>query len=678
MGVVAEKTEKKFSGMATKLQGLLAGIAASYALKTMISNTVESEQAFLRLETVIKSTGGTAGKTASDLAKMSSQLQNITTFGDEAIQRMQAILLTFRNIKGDQFDEATMAVLNLSAALGMDLQTTALQLGKALNDPILGLTALRRVGIQFEDSQEALIKKFVETNDLASAQKVMLKELEVQFGGTAVALRGSLGGALSAFKNALGDLFEMNKVDGFSNLRNEVERFTAVLQTEEVRKFADALGGVVIESVSTLAEGFAKLSDNADEFLTVMKALATYKISGKVLTMLGLSGPAAGGVALGLGLYSLVESLDDAKLSTAELSSGIAKLEKDVARLENSNSPNADTLLEQKKKELEFFKLQLMTLEEFERRGTHTKGIGGSITKPGKTLQVPGVSDKNMVPEGDALKASLEKMRDEIKYLNADGTSFLTVLDQWKAKLEPLSEPWKKVVDLQKEILTMTGQISTATPLDRIGQAIQYLNIDGEKFLPILDKWKAKLTPLSDEWMRIVDLQSQIKDVANLKGPKVDATEKMLSEGIKNKYGETEGHEWQTSTVREDTNTKLVQITNGIQYLFDTIDKATGKSIGGATDKLGLNKQDQSKVLEDQMMASLEKIANAGGTTGENTGKAIADGITKYVEEAVTKAQGKLNSLKFNGFGSITEDKTGKKVTVDSAARLINIAGRGQ
>ena len=488
IGAVAGTTEKKFSGMATKLQGLLAGIAASYALKTMISNTVESEQAFLRLETVIKSTGGMAGKTASDLAQMSSQLQNITTFGDEAIQRMQAILLTFRNIKGDQFDEATMAVLNLSAALGMDLQTTALQLGKALNDPILGLTALRRVGIQFEVSQEALIKKFVETNDLASAQKVMLKELEVQFGGTAVALRGSLGGALSGFKNALGDLFEMNKVEGFSNLRNEIERFTAVLQTEEVRKFADALGGVVIGSVSALAEGFAKLSENSDEFLTILKSLATYKISSSMLAMLGLAGPAGTGVAVGLGLYSLVESLDDAKLSTKELADEIIKLEAAAKRLQDSNSPNAEALLTQTKNQLEFYRLELMTLEEFERRGSHTKGIGGSPLKPKESPLKPNILDPNKLPEGDALTASISRMRDQIKYLNMDGITFLTTLDMWKAKLEPLSEPWKKVVDLQRDIIEMNKKMSGESPLDKITDAIEYMNIDGEKFLPILDK----------------------------------------------------------------------------------------------------------------------------------------------------------------------------------------------
>ena len=50
----------------------------------------------------------------------------------------------------------------MSQALGTDAASSAIQLGKALDNPTLGLTALRRVGVSFSDVQVAQIKGFVE------------------------------------------------------------------------------------------------------------------------------------------------------------------------------------------------------------------------------------------------------------------------------------------------------------------------------------------------------------------------------------------------------------------------------------------------------------------------------------------------------------------------------------
>ena len=76
-----------------------------------------------------------------------SQLQRLTGIGDETILAMQGILLTFTQIRGQVFKDATQVILDVSVAMGQDLQQTAIQVGKALNDPILGVSALSRVGI---------------------------------------------------------------------------------------------------------------------------------------------------------------------------------------------------------------------------------------------------------------------------------------------------------------------------------------------------------------------------------------------------------------------------------------------------------------------------------------------------------------------------------------------------
>jgi len=92
--------------------------------------------------------------------------------------------------------------------MGTDLKSAAIQLGKALNDPIANLSALSRSGIQFSKSQKAMVKELVESNKMVEAQKIILAELDTQFGGSARAARDTMGGALSALGNKFGDLFE--------------------------------------------------------------------------------------------------------------------------------------------------------------------------------------------------------------------------------------------------------------------------------------------------------------------------------------------------------------------------------------------------------------------------------------------------------------------------------------
>ncbi|MES2155937.1 MAG: hypothetical protein V4510_12455, partial [bacterium] len=59
-----------------------------------------------------------------------------------------------------------------------------IKVGKALNDPTKGLTALSRVGILFTDQQKKQIKALQKSGDLLGAQKIILKELGTEFGGS--------------------------------------------------------------------------------------------------------------------------------------------------------------------------------------------------------------------------------------------------------------------------------------------------------------------------------------------------------------------------------------------------------------------------------------------------------------------------------------------------------------
>jgi hypothetical protein len=163
---------------------------------------------------VIKSTGGVANVSKEHVENLGSQLRDLSGVDDEVVKSGENLLLTFRQIRNevgkgnDIFDQATRASLDMSVAMKKDLRDSVLKVGKALNDPIKGLTALRRYGVMFTDSQEKMIRKLMEAGDMLGAQKVIIAELNAEFGGSAAALGNTLTGKIDILKSKFGDLKE--------------------------------------------------------------------------------------------------------------------------------------------------------------------------------------------------------------------------------------------------------------------------------------------------------------------------------------------------------------------------------------------------------------------------------------------------------------------------------------
>ena len=208
----AQGATSKFSsvlGTGLKVAAVGAGAAVvglGAALKVGIDEFNDSQRVAAQTGAVLKSTGHAANVTAKHVDSLATSLSGMSGVDDELIGASENVLLTFRNIQNqagknnDIFDQATKATLDLSVAMGEDLHSASLQVGKALNDPVKGLTALKRVGVQFTDSQTTLIKKLVDTGKTAQAQKIILGELNKEFGGSAKAAGDTLPGQLNILK----------------------------------------------------------------------------------------------------------------------------------------------------------------------------------------------------------------------------------------------------------------------------------------------------------------------------------------------------------------------------------------------------------------------------------------------------------------------------------------------
>ena len=214
---VIRGVDKSVGGLSSSLRGALMPAVKATALGlgvlggvlvTSIKEAMDSQKAIAQLEAVLTSTKGAAGLTKKELLDMAAAFQKVTTFSDEAVLGAENVLLTFTQIKGPLMQQATQAVLDMSTALGTDLQGSAIQVGKALNDPILGMTALRRVGVSFTQDQVDVVKKLVETGQAAKAQQLIIQELNTEFGGSAAKAADTFGGRMAQLKNALSEVQE--------------------------------------------------------------------------------------------------------------------------------------------------------------------------------------------------------------------------------------------------------------------------------------------------------------------------------------------------------------------------------------------------------------------------------------------------------------------------------------
>lgn len=148
------------------------------------------------------STGNIAGLTGRQIREMTANLENIGIVGDEVNNKVAALLLTFTNIRGEAFERTMIAANNMAISISggiptfEQLKSSALQLGKALQDPAGQLGALSRSGFTFTGTQKEMIKNLVEQGKLFEAQSIILDAADTQFGDLTERMRETSQGAL--------------------------------------------------------------------------------------------------------------------------------------------------------------------------------------------------------------------------------------------------------------------------------------------------------------------------------------------------------------------------------------------------------------------------------------------------------------------------------------------------
>lgn len=205
---VLKNLDRASSNAFKSIAKVSAGIAlgAGVVGKALVSQAMEAKRVTAETNAIIKATGGAARISAQGVADLSDKLSMQIGVDDELIQKTANLLLTFKQVQNvagegnDIFTRAVTTAQDLGSVFG-SADAAAMQLGKALSDPIAGITALRRAGINFTAQQKDQIKTLVDSGKSLDAQKLILAEVESQVGGTAKATATDFGRMQVAIEN---------------------------------------------------------------------------------------------------------------------------------------------------------------------------------------------------------------------------------------------------------------------------------------------------------------------------------------------------------------------------------------------------------------------------------------------------------------------------------------------
>lgn len=322
----AKSATSSFTSVAKKAAAVFGLAFAASKVIDFFGDSVhaaeESEASIRSLQAALDSMGRAIP--IEQLTESATALQALTGISDEAILGGTELLATFRNISDELLNELTPALVDFATRFTSgNIDSAAKIMGKALNDPVAGLTSLSRAGVQFSEDQKAVIAALVEGGDVAAAQGVIMEELHQQIDGAAAA--SATGSALMKAKWDEFQEFVGGKLAG---------AFTIILSF---------LGWITdnMATVTTLVVGFGIAWAATNYQIIAVRLLEIAGSLGRVVVALGPFALAA--AAVGLVVQTLSNIIRDNAEAVEEWSTSVLEGSVSVRELVAAANANLTT-----------------------------------------------------------------------------------------------------------------------------------------------------------------------------------------------------------------------------------------------------------------------------------------------------------------------------------------------
>jgi hypothetical protein len=480
---MTQKTNQ-FQSALSGLKKMMATVFTAYAIKNVaqsfLDTATEMENYRVRLRAVIKDQSE-ADKVFGKMVTWAAEAPITTAEAIGAFVQMKAAAVS-------NAEEATLAVANLASVMNRDMRDVAASM-------ISGETeALRRLGVIVRrNGKEAVIQsgqfRRVVKDDMAAIRAAIIEITQLNYPNALAMRADTFSGVTETILGQL-ELIRM-KVMGtadsngpFAALLNMLKRvrdeFTKWMGSNDYQTFIQKVQKAAIDALksieslgNTIGSVFRVAAENVDKVVSGLKALVAYKITGAFAALFGISNPVALGItATGAALVYLADQYPVADDALSKAASKMKSLEEESKALQTelrnalnlgnvsyaekiaSELSGVQSRMAALRTETAALKEEALALSVAAQLAAYDTAAvfrqsGSNITgysKPSELAPIKKSSNKS------AAELLVENIQAKMKYLFADGKAFLPILDAWAAKLKPLSQDWRTIVDLQREI----------------------------------------------------------------------------------------------------------------------------------------------------------------------------------------------------------------------------------
>ncbi|NBF13095.1 phage tail tape measure protein [Pseudomonas sp. Fl4BN1] len=289
----AKQASAAWSALGKVAAGAVAGFSVASIFGRFVTETKNAEKEQAQLGAVLRSTGESAGFNRDQLNSMAGALEKATTFSSGDINQAQTTLLAFTGIVGNQYNRALQSAADMATRTGVSVSAAAETIGRSLDVPSRGLTALSKQGFRFTEEQKKMALAMESTGDVAGAQGIILKALEETYGGAAAAARDTFGGSLEALQNTISLLLiGEGSLDSAKSAVNALNDALSAPGTKDaVDNLAKAAGVLALILSARLASAAAA---SAFSFAAAQVEAVRYQLT--LARMAGVSASAAAGL----------------------------------------------------------------------------------------------------------------------------------------------------------------------------------------------------------------------------------------------------------------------------------------------------------------------------------------------------------------------------------------------
>lgn len=393
-------------------------------------------------------------------------------------------------------EDALHAIADLAAVVGASMTDVAGAIVSTEVEP------LRRMGILLDRTgKQAVIQsgnvRVAVEKDINSIRQGLIDVAKANYFGAMLAQAGTWSGLMDTMrglwsefqKDVMGAAGSGGPFDAIKRMISRInDEWVKWTESQDYKAFlADVQRSTTraLEQLTRFGESlgaaFRVALEHIDKVIAGCEALIVMFTSRGLLAMLGFVGGVPAAIATITGAaVGLSAAFPPATDAASRLKNEISRVEGQVEALRQAAAQSVvlgitvdDLELQEAASRLAMLRAELYDVQKAQSQGLFGKAhvpVAPGVTKP----KVDALEAGAVVGGPSAAERLVASMRDKMRYLGADGKAFLQVLDSWAAKLKPLSEDWKKIADMQREIREESSKRvgeETAAAMERAAKA---------------------------------------------------------------------------------------------------------------------------------------------------------------------------------------------------------------